>query len=140
MTTPHFETVYTTFETPMLQDAYQAITACDLWEWMRTYAPEDGRGFMFGNHPNQEKINEKMTYTGHSGASYGWTMRAMEDIAKNGWDSHKNRVRQARALGKLEQWASKQRKPNNPCPCRSTAGFRDGWCAVAGGGVPACDH
>jgi hypothetical protein len=23
----------------------------------------------------------------HSGASYGWTMRQMESIAKNGWDA-----------------------------------------------------
>jgi hypothetical protein len=27
-----------------------------------------------------------------------------------------------------------------PCPCRAAQGFEHGWCGVAGGGVPACDH
>ena len=139
MLTPPFETVYTTFETPMLRDAFQAITVCDLWDWLRTYTPEPGRGFMFGNHPNQERINQAMTYTGHSGASYAWTMRAMEDIAKNGWEDHRNRARRARAIRKLEEWARKRRKTST-CPCRAARGFQEGWCGVAGGGVPACDH
>ena len=26
------------------------------------------------------------------------------------------------------------------CPCRKANGFNFGWCGVAGGGVPACDH
>ena len=26
------------------------------------------------------------------------------------------------------------------CPCRKANGFAVGWCGVAGGGVPACDH
>lgn len=27
-----------------------------------------------------------------------------------------------------------------PCPCRAAQGFTNGWCGVAGGGVPGCDH
>lgn len=27
-----------------------------------------------------------------------------------------------------------------PCLCRRQQGFKEGWCGVAGGGVPACDH
>jgi len=26
------------------------------------------------------------------------------------------------------------------CECRKANGFAFGWCGVAGGGVPACDH
>jgi hypothetical protein len=26
------------------------------------------------------------------------------------------------------------------CGCRQKQGFTSGWCGVAGGGVPACDH
>ena len=26
------------------------------------------------------------------------------------------------------------------CPCRKAKGLTEGWCGVAGGGVPACDH
>jgi hypothetical protein len=141
MTTPPFETVYDAFEIEMLTDAYEAITACDMWDWLRVYSPEEDKGFMFGNHPNQERINKEMKFDGHSGASYGWTMRVMEDIAKRGWEDHKNRVREVRATRKLNQWAAAQRKPKgNPCPCRHAKGFTDGWCGVAGGGVPGCDH
>ena len=28
----------------------------------------------------------------------------------------------------------------DPCPCREARGFIDGWCSVAGGGVPGCEH
>lgn len=27
-----------------------------------------------------------------------------------------------------------------PCGCRVARGYTSGWCGVAGGGVPACDH
>lgn len=130
MTTPDFETVYEPFEAKMLADAYQAITACDLWDWMRVFRPKDGEGFMFANHPNLDRINEEMKYGGHSGASYGWTMRQMESIAKIGWDEHKRIVLRKRA----------EERKGNPCPCRRLKGYTDGWCGVAGGGVPACDH
>lgn len=26
------------------------------------------------------------------------------------------------------------------CGCRKQQGFSSGWCGIAGGGVPACDH
>ena len=47
--------------------------------------------FMFDSHPEPavasaiESINKKLD-SGHSGASYGWTMRNMESIAKKGWE------------------------------------------------------
>lgn len=31
-------------------------------------------------------------------------------------------------------------KKGSVCPCRAAAGHTEGWCGVAGGGVPACDH
>lgn len=71
----------------MLQDAYDAVSAVsDGWEFLRTYEPTNG--FMFSSHPTLDAINAAMTYDGHSGASYGWTMRAMEFIAKKGWDAY----------------------------------------------------
>ena len=27
-----------------------------------------------------------------------------------------------------------------PCSCRRAQGLEKGWCCIAGGGVPACDH
>ena len=95
----------------MLQDAHDAITHCGLWDWIKSFEPETG--FMFAKTPELDRINAAMKYDGHSGASYGWTMRQMQQFAR------------------LRPTA---------CPCRSAKGFTDGWCGVAGGGVPACDH
>lgn len=81
-----YNNLYDDNEAMMLQDADDAITKCNLWTWLKDYEPEDGKGFMFGNHPNLDKINNAMTYGGHSGSSYGWTMRCMESIAKDGWE------------------------------------------------------
>lgn len=69
----------------MLEDAYKTITDLELWDWMKSYTPEEGKGFMFSNHENITKIGQTMT-TGHSGASFAWTMRNMEGIAKDGWE------------------------------------------------------
>ena len=142
MSTPDFESVYEPFEAKMLADAYQAITACDLWPWMKTFRPDEGKGFMFTSHPNLDRIEKEMTFGGHSGASWGWTMRTMEAIAKRGWNAVKNDVRAAKSKRQLEDWACGVRGPNRvaACPCRMAQGYKDGWCGVAGGGVPGCDH
>jgi hypothetical protein len=109
---------YSKLERELLTDAYQAITACDLWDWMKTYTPDKDKGFVFSTHPNLDRINAAMKYQGHSGGSYGWTMRTMEHSAKLGWNE---------AL-------------SPPWPCRKAKGFTFGWCGVAGGGVPGCEH
>jgi hypothetical protein len=142
MTTPDFESIYTAYESTLLKDAYDAITACDLWQWFRNYYPDPERGFIFSNHPNLDRIHKQMKlYDMHSGASYGWTMRQIESIAKRGWEEHRNQVRRKRAEDKLATWADQQRTPKgNPCGCRLARGYTSGWCGVAGGGVPACDH
>lgn len=116
--------IYPKHEAMMLQDADTAITESGLWEWMSTYNPASGDGFMFSSHPNLDKIGEAMKYQGHSGSSYGWTMRMMQKIARLGWD----------------KFAMIAATENPPCPCRRKAGYWAGWCGVAGGGVPGCDH
>jgi hypothetical protein len=135
--TPNFEKLYSAFEATMLEDAYQAISACDLWDWMRSYSPEEGKGFMFSNHPNLDRINKEMKYGGHSGGSYGWTMRTMQTIAKLGWEEFVKQVMERRRKEDEEICAA----PKAPaCPCRHAKGYTHGWCGVAGGGVPGCDH
>ena len=52
--------------------------------------PGDG-GFMFSNNALLNEISRKIgddNECGHSGASYGWTMRNMESIAKKGWNEY----------------------------------------------------
>ena len=71
----------------MLKNAYQAITNAEAWDWMKNF---QGESFMFSNDAMIGKISRNMVtlgYDGHSGSSYGWTMRCMEYLAKNGKDA-----------------------------------------------------
>ena len=100
----------------MLTEAYKIITELNLWDWLKNPNIPGENGFMFSQYPEVSQICEKMKI-GHSGSSFGFTMRTMETIAKNGWNYY-----------------------TNTCPCRLAIGIIGGWCGVAGGGVPACDH
>ena len=69
----------------MLKNAHQAITLTESWGYMRTFS--SNQSFMFSNSPTISTITKKMSqlgYDGHSGSSFGWTMRQMEFLAKNG--------------------------------------------------------
>ena len=103
----------------MLNDAYIVVTDLKLWDWLTV--PHNS--FMFSNSTEVQRIIENMKFTGHSGSSFGFTMRAMEVIAKNGWNSYVDKI-----------------IDSSTCFCRRAKGLRGGWCGVAGGGVPACDH
>ncbi len=68
----------------MLENAYNAITLAEGWEFMKNYNEES---FMFSSNPMVKSISDNMVtlgYDGHSGASFGWTMRTMEYLAKHG--------------------------------------------------------
>ena len=72
--------------------ALAVIDKTDL-EFLSTYSPPANKGFMFTkdeDKPAKLKDIEKRVGNsdGHSGASFGWTMRALESIAKNGWDGY----------------------------------------------------
>ena len=80
------------YQAEMLSDAYKAITLCELWDYMKSYSPPEEQGFMFSQpSPEIARINQAMKYDGHSGSSYGYTMRVMEFIAKNGWNAYTKR-------------------------------------------------
>jgi hypothetical protein len=66
---------------------WEAITELNLWEWLRTFTPKENEGFMWSRAPeiNQIGSHPKVDSDGHSGASFAWTMRNMEVIAKRGW-------------------------------------------------------
>jgi hypothetical protein len=68
----------------MLKNAHQAITLTEYWSYMKTFSDQS---FMFSSNPAVSAIMKKMSdlgYDGHSGGSFGWTMRQMEFLAKNG--------------------------------------------------------
>jgi hypothetical protein len=112
-----------------------------MWAFMKLPSTPGKDGFMFSNAIELALINAEMTYQGHSGSSYGWVMRQMEALAKKGWDVYANEVRAYRSMEQLRaEEAAARSRSNTACPCRRTQGYTAGWCGVAGGGVPACDH
>jgi len=75
---------FTEEENKMLQDAQTAIDKADQWEYMKT-EPGSG-GYMFSYDNQLKEINQHIEYNGHSGASFGWTMRQMQLLARLGID------------------------------------------------------
>jgi hypothetical protein len=74
---------YTTDEQEMLQDAYDAIEKANMWEYMKQ-EPSGGAGYTFTDDEELRAINRHLEYNGHSGFSFGWTMRTMQNIARLG--------------------------------------------------------
>jgi hypothetical protein len=75
----------------MLVNAWNAITQLELWNYMRreTYS------YMLSNDKEIWIITRKMEelgYNGHSGCSFGWTMRQMQYIAKHGEEKYMDEV------------------------------------------------
>jgi hypothetical protein len=150
-------------EKKMVQAGIDAVTGAEMWDWMKSYEPEEGKGFMYSDHPNLDKINSRMhkLYDGHSGSSYGWTMRQLEFIAKNGFTAYVNIMnggpRPSRAATPVPEVPAVVppitdvppvhnrantggAMPRNLCMCRDRQGLTEGWCGVASGGVPACEY
>ena len=76
-------------EREMLSDAYKAVNISEAWDAMKQ--EPSGGGFMYSDDAWIKRINSHMKYDGHSGASYGWTMRQIQFIARNGWDAYVQR-------------------------------------------------
>ena len=67
----------------MLVNAWQAVNQTEMWSFMK----EKIERFMLSNDKRADLIYEKMGelgYHGHSGFSFGWTMRQMQFIARYG--------------------------------------------------------
>ena len=84
ITDAEFNTIADEHSRFMLKNAHQAITLTEYWGYMKTFSDQS---FMFSDSPAVSTIMSKMSalgYDGHSGGSFGWTMRQMEFLAKNG--------------------------------------------------------
>jgi hypothetical protein len=71
----------------MLVNAWNAITQLELWNYMK----QEQDSYMWSKDNEISSIYSKMEelgYTGHSGGSFGWTMRQMQYIAQNGEDKY----------------------------------------------------
>jgi hypothetical protein len=94
----------------MLEDAYQAVTKANRWAFLkRPDVPPKDKGFMFSDAAELNDINTHMEYGGHSGASYAWTMRTMEFIAKKGWDAYVESVKENQRKEEEEERKRKER-------------------------------
>jgi len=72
----------------MLQNAYQAVSQPEMWNFVKT----DIESFSFSASPEIRIISNKMVelgYDGHSGFSFGWTMRQIQFVAKYGEEKYK---------------------------------------------------
>jgi hypothetical protein len=99
-------------EKQMLEDAFAAMEKVEgSWDYLANKTvPEKDTGFMFSRDTMIKKISDEVDKDGkigHSGSSFGWTMREMEYIAKNGWTVYVH-IRLAKI--KLGEQEEKERK------------------------------
>ena len=74
---------YTSDEQEMLEDAYKAIEKTNMWGYMKQ-EPRGGGGYMYTDDEELRLIHRHLEYDGHSGSSFAWAMRTMQQIAKLG--------------------------------------------------------
>ena len=70
----------------MFLSAYNTITQMEMWDFIKNYEPPETTGFMFDRNPTLLSILEKIAENynnNHSGGSMAFTMRKMQEIAKN---------------------------------------------------------
>ena len=78
-----FEYINNKHEREMYVNAWQAITVTENWDFVKA----DIESFMWSENPKIDIIGSKMSelgYHGHSGSSFGFIMRKMQYIARNG--------------------------------------------------------
>lgn len=135
----NFRGLCSSWEEGMYTTGFEAVTSVEGgWEFLKTYEPPEGKGFIFSTPTGKAKEIEDAVlerYGGHSGGSFAQTMRVLQYIAKVGWNQYELERKEAHTK---EQEEAKKNFPY-PCGCHRARGL-EGWCGVAGGGVPGCDH
>jgi len=67
----------------MVKNGWLAVTQLELWGYMKKKC----ESYMICNDPEIWRITDKMAelgYNYHSGCSFGWTMRQLQEIAQHG--------------------------------------------------------
>lgn len=85
-----FEYIKNNSEKRMLQTAYKAITLTENWNYIKN--DPGPNGFMWSGDKRARIIYnkiEELGYTGHSGCSFGCTLRDMQYIGKHGEKNYK---------------------------------------------------
>ncbi len=86
MTQPgDFSFIESSMDRMMYEDMYTAVSNANAWEEIKA-DPGEG-GFMFGAQDLVSKISSHLNdRVGHSGASFAYTLRVMQSIARQGWN------------------------------------------------------
>lgn len=81
-------------ERVMFKEMYDAVDSVGAWDELRAHKTEES--FMFSHDEYVQRIASASASSGHSGASFGFVMRVMERIAKQGWTAFvaNERIRQ----------------------------------------------
>ncbi len=73
------------------------VTRLELWDWFRIESPPENTGYNWWNHPNINKISDNLQDDDgnidnpHSGSSFACSMRNMQAIAKEGFQTWKTK-------------------------------------------------
>jgi len=73
-----------------VENAFKYINDNNLWEFFKTYEPDADKGFLFSRNETLDKLSKVLYNDGHSGTSFAITMRNMQAIAKNDWQTYVN--------------------------------------------------
>ena len=71
---------------PYLKDMADTVTRLELWDWFKNESPPNDKGYMYWRHSNIDKISNCLPENPHSGATFGFCMRCMQSIARDGFD------------------------------------------------------
>ena len=88
----------------MLNDAWHAVNVNEAWAELAKGPESRAHGYMFSTPSAlRKKVDDSLKYRGHSGASYGYTMRAMEGLARKvHWQRWVRALVHERAVAKAE--------------------------------------
>lgn len=86
-----FEYIKSNHERMMLANAFEAISSTNNWDFVNRNIDS----FMFSSDERTKQIYNKMEelgFYGHSGCSFGITMRNMQFLIQNGENAFKNKL------------------------------------------------
>lgn len=123
--------IWSAYEATMLEDMDRAITECQLWNWLKEFEPDEGKGFMFTEHPNLDTIVSKLRHNRHSGSSFAWCMRNMQSVAKLGWERYCQDIVASRQFDGITQAFASSSDPERQKQAEAMKKFKDGELSYA---------
>ena len=66
-----------------INNMFQFIISNKLQKWFQDFEPESDKGYMWSSSPILEQISNGVQDDGHSGATFSYCLRIMQDIFKN---------------------------------------------------------